>query len=392
MSRGPDIFISYRRDDVPLAAYLVYRELCHYFGERRIFFDQRDIPLAVKWWEESIQPSLRSARVVVAIIGSRWSELASHRQENDQQDIAKKELGFALKNKKCLGVLCDDVDLGSHSLLKRLGKLQCSKVDSRSFSKEQFANLLSTVSDLVEQLPRNVWDPIRIAAGKWSAQAGSRRKTIHLTHAFKISRTPVTQRLYSRIMGDADFAHFSEDALFPAESVSWCNAVAFCNAFSEHLNLPSYYEIDSTSGLVHIRDQFASGIRLPTEAEWEYVAHLGSQPVSRGSGVCPSSEEAALGHPLSVGTRNPNGIGVHDLFDNVWQWCWDIYDDPPYGQSRGRSIEDPTGPDRDLGNRVCRGGSFRTPSRGNAAPFRYQLHEKDKADDVGFRLAQYCEC
>ena len=57
-------------------------------------------------------------------------------------------------------------------------------------------------------------------------------------------------------------------------------------------------------------------------------------------------------HP--VGQKQPNGLGIYDMSGNVWEWCWDWYDDYPSGM-----VTDPSGPS--TGSfRVIRGGSCYT--------------------------------
>ncbi|MFN8304630.1 MAG: SUMF1/EgtB/PvdO family nonheme iron enzyme [Saprospiraceae bacterium] len=171
----------------------------------------------------------------------------------------------------------------------------------------------------------------------------------------------------------------------PVINVDWYDAVEYCNWLSARENLPAVYTIDKTrqdpnnqntsdsKKWIVTADWSAKGYRLPTEAEWEYAAREGGKKVRFGNGrdVIDPSEinfDARTdykksfsivgeyrGKTVPVDQLSANSLGPRHMSGNVWEWCWDWYDDDYYSQSEG--ARNPSGPG--AGNyRVCRGGSW----------------------------------
>ena len=155
----------------------------------------------------------------------------------------------------------------------------------------------------------------------------------------------MTQKEYRDIMG-ANPSSFSGDEL-PVESVSWLDAIAFCNAISEKDGLTPAYVVDDTAVTW---DRTANGYRLLTEAEWEYACRAGTVTPfntenSPGADICNFyghypyqieenyfSQDSLDTKPgeyrqttVAVDSFSPNKWGLYNMHGNVSEWVWDVY-------------------------------------------------------------------
>jgi len=208
--------------------------------------------------------------------------------------------------------------------------------------------------------------------GRMTLMAESDETPLHMVNldAFWISRTEITQDQYQALMG-VNPSYFKGYGSRPVEQVSWYDAVKYCNKLSETAGLQPCYNIQTWEC-----DYSKYGVRLPTEAEWEYACRAGTTTMFY-TGDSRSEQDLtgwyrfnsnSTTHP--VGQKKPNDWGLYDMYGNVYEWCNDWYHGKYYAKSPN---DNPTGPESGS-SRVVRGGSWssedecRSSYRGRNSP------------------------
>jgi formylglycine-generating enzyme len=231
---------------------------------------------------------------------------------------------------------------------------------------------------------------------------------------FSISKYLVTQEQYEAVMG-SNPSYFTGDPAAgevqgkrPVETVSWYDAVVFCNTLSIKEGLsPAYGILGKTDpltwGTPPAADNDAAwdaarivtgadGYRLPTEAQWEYAAKGGNQDAEDWTGFtypgCDTIDDAAWYNGNSdsktheVGKKAANCLGLCDMGGNVWEWCWDWYDEYMDG-----TRTDPRGASSGV-YRVERGGSWYGSAACARSVRRSSTFPGYALGFLGFRLAR----
>lgn len=136
--------------------------------------------------------------------------------------------------------------------------------------------------------------------------------------------------------------------------------------------------------------------RLPSEAEWEYIAttaNLGNGRVTHdvaniGKVECCGGKIAGRDkwiHTAPVGSFPADKYGLHDIRGNVWEWQRDCYHDTYDGApSNGDARESCPTP----GYHVVRGGSYGDAGEFLEERFRLRGPEDQGYFTVGFRVAE----
>ncbi len=203
-----------------------------------------------------------------------------------------------------------------------------------------------------------------------------------------IATTEVTQAQWALQFATRPSFHKDCGAQCPVEMVTWWDAIAYANAISEDEGRQRCYVVRGCKGTpgdgvytcrdVRFEGLDCTGWRLPTEAEWEYVARAQSPP--------PTMDQHAVhtvATPHPVASRDKNAFGVHDIFGNVREWVHDAYGEyPPKNR-----VKDPLGPGGD-GDRVIRGGGFRSDPTMLRAAARDHAPLMNREADLGFRLVR----
>ncbi len=243
----------------------------------------------------------------------------------------------------------------------------------------------------------------KISPGQFFMGEVGKQVSTEITKPFAIMATPTTQIIWKKISEaalkrfDNKFSELNTEPskhqgdLKPVEQVSYDDIQIWLQALNElsaahdpivKAIIPSHQEGDI--------------YRLPTEAEWEFVAR--NRGVARGTfhfgdDVKELSQYAWYGRypgpgPKPVATKNPlviDGQEIYDIHGNVSEWTGDAMTEgqlPPGGRDPfvAGNAESPY--------RVVRGGGWGSPeffmsisTRAGTGPF-YRNHS------IGFRLAK----
>ena len=244
------------------------------------------------------------------------------------------------------------------------------------------------------QHPRADEEMVAIPAGCFqmgSGQGDPDERPVHKVciTAFRMGKYEVRQQNFQKVLGTNPSQHVGAD--LPVDSLTWDEASDYCKK---------------------------TGMRLPTEAEWEYSARAGTTtpfywgPTLSGkeANFCDSACELNIREPrvtdgfkhtAPVGSFPPNPFGLYDMAGNVSEWIRDWMD---VGENyyQVSPEKDPPGPRPDLQacmrvdcmgaqsitHKVYRGGAWNENAGALRSANRRDSHFQLRPAGPGFRCAK----
>ena len=141
---------------------------------------------------------------------------------------------------------------------------------------------------------------------------------------FAMMKTEVPESLYETVIA-GNIESFKEDIKFPKDSVTWYDAVKFCNLLSEIFGFTPVYVYVPNGGVS--KNDNANGFRLPTDEEWVYAAKGGQNYKYSGSDDLDEVGWHFKYYDLKVhpvAQKMPNAYGLYDMSGNLSEWCWGL--------------------------------------------------------------------
>lgn len=227
-------------------------------------------------------------------------------------------------------------------------------------------------------------------------------RQIRLSRAIYAGVTEVTNQVYRQFKSS-----HSGDAQLPVTSISWLDAVRFCNWLSEQEDILPVYQLTGNQ-LASINDK-ADGYRLLSEAEWEWLARKANRPEAsrfvwgnattlpkNSANIADESAKTSVGNyvpryndgyagvaPVKRFSREPSGL--YDMGGNVSEWTHDGYTltVPDVTQIYPQQLDN-----NQTDSRVIKGANWRS---GSLTELRsvYRDGLSQPRDSVGFRLGRY---
>jgi len=266
----------------------------------------------------------------------------------------------------------------------------------------------------VEIVVEMVWVPAgTFQMGQDGVNGATPVHKVTLTNGFYMGKYQVTQEQYKAVMGSnpsnftaAVSGESGTPGKLPVEMVSWYDAIVFCNKLSMMEGLNPAYSINNSTNPATWGDvpttsdskwdaveivANSNGYRLPTEAQWEYAARGGNDPAYADYNYSGSNNDAnsvawydynSGNKTHEVGKNAPNNLGLYDMSGNVYEWCWDWFENynnedrtDPSGASAGTS-------------RVVRGGCWGSSAGDLRSAYRFNNDPYSGSFYLGFRLVR----
>lgn len=223
---------------------------------------------------------------------------------------------------------------------------------------------------------------------------------VNFSKSVWVSRHEITEAQFKR------FKSTVPSSSLPVTNVTWNEAALFCNWLSQQEGLPIFYKTRGNTVVGY--DAQSKGYRLPTEAEWEWLAkkskrasatvypwgNLERIPKNTGN-FADESVKGSQTFYLSdyndgfkdkapVGSFRADRAGLYDLAGNVSEWVNDFYTNVPPSTDK---VTDYMGSSRGSAH-IFKGGNYQS---GRLSELRaaYRESSETASATIGFRIARY---
>jgi formylglycine-generating enzyme required for sulfatase activity len=253
--------------------------------------------------------------------------------------------------------------------------LCCVAATAAEATPEQLALLKTFREEFIHVTPGEGRYPASFTMGRQTGPENERPPhRVTLTRDFHIAKFEVPQNLWEAVMGNNPSRW--QGPRNSVEMLSWDEAQAFCRQATELMQ---------AAGLI----EKGQVIRLPTEAEWEYVARAGTETLYSFGDDAKSLDAYAwhtgnaAGNDPPVGAKQPNPWGLYDIHGYLWEWCADPSWHGGYEQAPGDGSAWSEGGNRT--QRVLRGGSWKDPAERLTSSYRRAAPAALRDDAAGLR-------
>ena len=229
--------------------------------------------------------------------------------------------------------------------------------------------------EFIEITPGKGRYPASFTMGRQQGGRDNERPAHRVTfkHSFWVAKYEVPQNLWEAVMGSNPSRW--KGPRNSVEMLSFDDAQTFCRKATELMRTAKLIRPDQT-------------VRLPSEAEWEYVARAGTKTVySFGDDAQDLDAYGwhtgnAAGNDPPVGAKKPNPWGLYDIHGYLWEWCLDTGRD---NYQKAPKNGTPWLDGGDAKRRMLRGGGWKDKAERLSSSFRLAAPKELKDAGVGLR-------